>query len=196
MRCKTLRTIKREIRVLGIDDGKFVPHSNDRVLVVGVVFRGGCWLEGVMSTSVDVDGLDATQQITEMVRASPHFNQLRVLMLNGITLAGFNVVDIQALSNQTGLPVIAVTGRKPELSEVQAAIRHLPNYEERWNAILNAGEIFTVVTRGKSQRIYAEIAGITRELAVKVLCHSASHSKIPEVLRAAHLIASGVTTLR
>ena len=39
---KTLRVIKPEIRVLGVDDGQFVPHSKSHVLVVGVVFRG--WL--------------------------------------------------------------------------------------------------------------------------------------------------------
>jgi endonuclease V-like protein UPF0215 family len=193
---RNIKIIKREIRVLGIDDGKFAPHSKNRVLVVGVVFRGGCWLEGVMSTSVAVDGLDATGQIAEMVKASPHFKQLRVVMLNGVTLAGFNVVDIKALNKQTGLPVVVVTDKKPNLAEVHAALKHLPDSEERWNAILNAGEIFSVVTRGKSQRIYAETAGIARELAVEVLRLSATHSKIPEVLRAAHLIASGVTTLR
>ena len=29
-----------------------------------------------------------------MIVASPHYKQLRVIMLNGLTFAGFNVLDI------------------------------------------------------------------------------------------------------
>ena len=50
MEVKGFRVIKSEIRVLGVDDGKFVPHTEGAVIVVGVVFRGGCWLDGVMHT--------------------------------------------------------------------------------------------------------------------------------------------------
>jgi len=71
--------------------------------VVGVVFRGGYWLDGVMHTKILVDGFDATEKIGAMVTGSPHFKQLRVIMLNGITFAGFNMVDIQALNALTRL---------------------------------------------------------------------------------------------
>ncbi len=146
-----------------------------------------------MSTKITVDGLEATQKLAEMIKESPHCHQLRVVMLNGITFAGFNIVDIKALSQQTELPVIAVTDRKPNLREVHAALEHLPNCEERWNAILNAGEFFSVPMRGGKQQICVETAGITRERAVEVLHMSALHSKVPEALRVAHLIASGIS---
>ena len=44
--------IKPEIRVLGVDDGVFTPHVKGLVPVVGVVFRGGYWLDGVMHTKI------------------------------------------------------------------------------------------------------------------------------------------------
>jgi hypothetical protein len=189
---KVLHSIKPEIRVLGVDDGKFVPHSKSRVLVVGMVFRAGYWIEGVMSTEVEVDGLDANTNIASMIKASPHYKQLRVILLNGVTLGGFNVVDIKKLNAETELPVIAVTTRKPNLPNVHSALKNLTNSEERWNAILNAGEIFPVITRGK-QRVYVEIAGISKETAVKILRLTATRSKIPEPLRVAHLVASGIS---
>jgi uncharacterized protein len=185
--------IKPEIRVLGLDDGKFVPHSKTQVLVVGVVFRAGYWLEGVMSTQVAVDGVDGTAKMVNMIKGSPHYKQLRVIMINGITLGGFNLVDIKALNEQTGLPVIAVTSRKPNLAKVHSALKNLPNSEDRWAAVLNAGEIFPVVTRGGKQQVYIEIAGITKEVAVEVLRLTATNSKIPEPLRVAHLVASGIS---
>jgi endonuclease V-like protein UPF0215 family len=93
--------IKPEIRVLGVDDGVFKPHTKGFVPVVGVVFRGGYWLDGVMHTKVKVDGLEATKKIASMIRNSPHYKQLRVIMLNGVTIAGFNVVDIKRLNEDT-----------------------------------------------------------------------------------------------
>jgi endonuclease V-like protein UPF0215 family len=92
-----IRVVKPEIRILGVDDGVFTPHSEELVDVVGVVYRGGYWLDGFMHTRVRVDGLDATEKLAEMIIKSPHYPQLRVVMLNGVTLAGFNVVDILKL---------------------------------------------------------------------------------------------------
>jgi uncharacterized protein len=189
----TLRIVKPEIRVLGVDDGKFVPHSKAQVPVVGVVFRGGYWIDGVMSTKITVDGLDATQNIADMITRSPHFWQLRVVMLNGVTFGGFNVVDIKALNEQTKLPVIAVTEKKPDLAKVHAALKHLPNCQERWSAIVNAGELFPMLSRVGKKRIYVELAGVSEEVAAEVLRLTATRSKIPEALRVAHLVASGIS---
>src|SRR3972149_9652412 len=92
-----VREVKPEIRILGIDDGVFKPHSKELVDVVGVVYRGGYWLDGFMHTRVQVDGMDATEKLAEMITKSPHYPQLRVILLNGVTLAGFNVVDLEEL---------------------------------------------------------------------------------------------------
>ena len=106
---KRFRSVKREIRVLGVDDGVFVPQKRGKALIVGVVYRGGLWLDGVMHTEIEVDGLDATEKIASMIKSSPHYAQLRVIMLNGLTFAGFNIVDIKRLYGETGLPVIVVS---------------------------------------------------------------------------------------
>jgi endonuclease V-like protein UPF0215 family len=193
---RSLRGIKPEIRVLGIDDGKFAFHSKGQVLVVGVVFRGGYWLDGVMSSQATVDGFDANENIGNMITKSPHFRQLRVVMLNGITFGGFNVVDIKALNELTGLPVIAVSERKPNLEKIHLALQHLPCCEERWRAVLEGGEIFSVVTRGVNGRIFVETAGISKDLVLEVLKLTSTRSKIPEPLRVAHLIASGISLYR
>jgi len=191
---KSFGTIKPEIRVLGVDDGVFAPHVESVVPVVGVVFRGGYWLDGVMHTEILVDGFDATEKISSMVTSSPHHKQLRVIMLNGITFAGFNVVDIKALNVTTGLPVIAVTRENPDLPLIQRALKHLPKSEERWNAILNAGELSEVCTR-KDEKIYLHSAGVSLVDAEKIVRLTSTRSNIPEALRVAHLIASGISHL-
>ena len=185
--------IKPEIRVLGVDDGVFTPHVKGFAPLIGVVFRGGYWLDGVMSTKVEVDGFDSTAKIGAMVVNSPHYKQLRVIMLDGVTFAGFNVVDIKKLNTETGLPVIAVTREKPNFKDIRKALKNLPQNEKRWKAVLNAGKILEVSTRNKREKVYMEASGILEEDAQKIVKLTSTRSSVPEPLRVAHLIASGIS---
>jgi endonuclease V-like protein UPF0215 family len=188
---KDFRVIKSEIRVLGIDDGKFIPHTEGSVIVVGVVFRGGCWIDGVMHTRIAIDGLDATEKLASMITTSPHRRQLRLVMLNGVTFAGFNLVDIKTLNSATGLPVIALTREKPDLEAIHRALKNLPDTEERWRIVLAAGEIYEITCKGS--KLYMEMAGISPADALKIVELTSTRSCFPESLRVAHLIASGIT---
>ncbi len=190
---KRFRVIKPEIRILGIDDGQFIPRTRGDVLVVGVVFRGGLWLDGVMHTNVAIDGSNATEQLISMINSSPHHRQLRLVMLSGITLAGFNLVDINMLYSATALPVLALTRDKPDLDAIRSALKNLPQMAERWRIIEEAGQIFEFINKGA--RLYMEIAGISLADAKKIAELTSTRSSFPEPLRVAHLIASGISRL-
>jgi endonuclease V-like protein UPF0215 family len=192
---KKFRCIKSEIRVLGVDDGLFAPHTKGAVDVVGVVYRGGYWLDGVMRTEVTIDGMDATEKIAAMIKKSPYYEELRVVILNGITFAGFNVVDINKLFKIVNLPVIAVTREKPDLEKIRKALKNLPECEERWQTIENAGKIIEIQTRNTEEDVYMQIAGVSQEDAEKILKTTSTQSNVPEALRVAHIIASGLTRL-
>lgn len=192
---RKFRIIKPEIRVLGVDDGVFIPHSKGFAPVIGVVFRGGYWLDGVMSTKVEIDGFDATEKIASMITSSPHYRQLRVILLDGVTFAGFNVVDLKRLNDKTGLPVVAVTRDRPDFNDIRSALRNLPQSKRRWEAILNAGQIFEVSTRNEREKVYVEICGLLEEDAREIVKLTSTRSSVPEALRVAHLIASGLNNL-
>lgn len=192
MSVKKFRTVKPEIRVLGVDDGPFTPHKG-YAPVVGVVFRGGYWLDGVLSTKVKVDGFNATDKIATMIVESPHYRQVRIMMLEGVTFGGFNVVDIEELNTLTELPVIVVTRNKPDFREIHAAVKKLPNSIERWAAVQKAGQVFEVHTRSMGEKVYMEISGIRESDARRILQMTSTRSSIPEPLRVAHLIASGTS---
>jgi endonuclease V-like protein UPF0215 family len=183
--------VKSEIRVLGIDDGKFIPHTKGSVLIVGVVFGGGYSIEGVMHTKIEIDGLDATEKLASMINSSPHRRQLRVVMLNGITFGGFNVVNLKKLHLETGLPVIAITHDKPDLDAICLALKNLPKSEDRWRLVVEAGKINEVKNHGA--KIYVELVGISLNDAQEIIKLTSTRSCLPEPLRVAHLIASGVS---
>lgn len=184
--------IKPEIRILGIDDGPFEPRARGEVPLVGVVFRGGRWLDGVLRTTIEQDGTNATERVVEMVNRSRHRGQLRIVMADGVTFAGFNVLNIKTVFKQTGLPVIVISRERPNMADVRKAIKHLPDWRERWKVVKGSGKIYPVRTKRRAAPIYMQFVGMKRTDADQVIKLASTRSLIPEPLRVAHLIATAM----
>ncbi|AAM30703.1 endonuclease dU [Methanosarcina mazei] len=182
--------VKPEIRILGIDDSALL---NEKVMIVGTVFRGGDWIDGVLRSEITRDGLDATEVMVTMIKNSRHHNQLRVIMLDGITYGGFNVVDIEELYRETGLPVIVIMRSCPDFEKIRSALKHFSDGEERWKIIKKAGKIEKLITGRNGTPIYIQKAGIGAKNVEKIIRLTSIRSSIPEPLRVAHLIATGIT---
>lgn len=181
--------VKPEIRILGIDDSSLL---KEKVMIVGTVFRGGDWIDGVLRSEITRDGLDATGVIVTMIKKSKHYAQLRVIMLDGITYGGFNVVDIQELYRETGLPVIVIMRSCPDFEKIRSALGHFSDGEARWDIIKKAGKIEKLFTGRNGTPIYIQKAGIGSKSAEKIIRLTSIRSSIPEPLRVAHLIATGI----
>lgn len=181
--------IKSEIRILGIDDSALI---SDDILIVGAFFRGGQWLDGVMRSSIRRDGMDATEKIAEMVTSSKHYGQIKVIMLDGVTYGGFNPVDIVRLYEGTKVPVIVIMRDVPDFEKIKDALSNLPDLEERYRIILRAGAITKVVSKDPLNPIFIQCAGIDTENAGEVVRLSSTRSNVPEPLRVAHMIATGM----
>jgi len=182
--------IKKEIRILGIDDASFNLYEDKKTILIGAIFRGGKWLDGVLKTEVAIDGNDATEKIAGMVKNTRH-KDLRVIMLDGITFGGFNVANIKKIYEETGLGVIVVVRKLPDFEEIEMVIKRYDYYEERKEGIRAAGIPRKVETR-PGNFIYIQCSGIKFEDAEYIVKLSATRSLIPEPIRVAHLIASGV----
>jgi endonuclease V-like protein UPF0215 family len=183
--------IKKEIRILGVDDGPFIPHGQEKVLIIGTIFRAGIWLDGVLSTHIINDGNDATAKLVGMVNQSRHREQIGVIMLDGITFGGFNVVDIQQLFHKTKIPVIVIMRKKPDLLKIKKALQNFSNWEKRWKLVQKAGKIQKIHNK---EPVYVQTSGISWEDAEEIVKLATTRSAIPEPIRVAHIIASGVIT--
>ena len=109
------------MNVLGFDDGPFAREHQGDVLLVGVVCSG-TRLDGVVSSRVRRDGTDSTRRMIEVVRASQFARAVGAILLQGIAVGGFNVVDVHELSAQLGVPVLVVMRRAPDLASVKRAL--------------------------------------------------------------------------
>ncbi len=179
--------VKTEIRVLGIDDSALV---SEKVTIIGAFFRGGGQLEGVLRSEITKDGMDATDVIIRMVENSKYYSQIRVIMLDGVTYAGFNPVDINRIFNETSLPVIVFMRSLPDFEKIRLALENLPEPEKRWEIILRAGRIYELAA--PEYTVFIQFCGLDKKSAFEIVRVTTKHSNIPEPLRTAHLIATGV----
>lgn len=184
--------IKKELRILGIDDAPFNKFKDKQCLVVATVFRGGNYMDGLLSTKVMVDGNDSTKQLIKIVKASKHIEQLQCIMIDGIALAGFNVIDIQELSKKTKLSVIVIIRRMPNLKKIEIALKRADKKTAlaKLKLMHKAGKVHN--TKLKNKKIYFQTAGISEKQASSIIKISATHAIIPEPIRIAHIIASGI----
>jgi len=185
-----LKTVKREIRIVGVDDAPLVTQRAKRADVFGVVYRGGYWFDGLMRTDVEVDGVDATERIAQMILISRHFKQLRITMLHGLTFAGMNIVNLKTLYDMTQLPTIVVMDRKPRIADFEKAIEKLENSQFRKTALNVAGEITQIRTKLNAKPIYVQFIGLKLDQLKEVMNVSCTRSRLPEPVRVAHMVAS------
>lgn len=174
--------------VIGFDDGPFDKWGSRRdVLLVGAVFAR-TRLDGVVSGRVRRDGRNATAVMAALVRGSQFDQHARAVLLGGIAVAGFNVVDIHALSASLERPVVVVARRPPRYPAIRRALAHLRDGNRKWSLIEAAGPMES------AGQVLVQRAGISLPETLAMLRALTVHGKLPEPLRVAHLIAGGIAT--
>lgn len=173
--------------VVGFDDAPFDRAYRGDVLVVGAVYAG-TRLEGVLSCKVRRDGSNAARALAACVVQSRFRAQLHAILLQGIAFAGFNVVDIAGLYAATGIPVVVVCRRRPDLASIRKAlIDNVPGGVRKWALIERAGPMEAV------EGVFVQRVGISADDTGRLVAGLQLSGRLPEPLRTAHLIAGGVT---
>lgn len=173
--------------VVGFDDGPFLYQHRGDVRLVGVICAR-TRLDGIVSGFVRRDGRNATDRMTELVAGSQFRSCVRAVLLQGITVAGFNVVDVRGLSERLAVPVVVVTRKKPRLNLIREAVFRTRGAARKWQLIEQAGEM------EPCDGIWIQRVGISYESAGAMLRATTLHGNLPEPLRLAHLIAGSITT--
>ncbi|EQD37982.1 protein containing DUF99 [mine drainage metagenome] len=176
--------MKSGIRIAAAASGPI--KGRESTLLVLVVYREGL-IEGVLSSRIGVDSFDSTDRIISRLKASRFFDQIKVIALNGVALAGLNVVDVNRIK-KLGKEYIIITRKKPHKELlIEALERSVKNKRE---ASRKAGIIEGV---GKTQ--IRKLAGFYVQGSMKL---SKGDTKLVsasfEALRVAHIIANGVET--
>jgi endonuclease V-like protein UPF0215 family len=176
----------RLTHLVGFDDAPFERSHRGDVLLVGAVYAGAR-LIGVLSGKVRRDGVNSTVAIARAVRDSRFWPQLHAVLLQGISVAGFNVVDIDLLSQMLQRPVLVVSRRRPNMAAIRRALlEHVPGGSRKWALIEKAGPVESMTG------LWVQRAGLSLDQVAQVLRDSCCNGNVPEPLRTAHLIAGGI----
>ncbi len=181
--------MKEEVRILGVDDAPF-SFEDERVMIVGVVMRAGSYVEGVLRNDVTVDGTDSSKKLVEMVTRSRFSSQLHAVLVDGACFAGFNVIDMDHVFAHTNVPIISVTRDEPDFEKIKAALQNrFQDWTKRWE-VLNKGRIWRMKT--KHNPLYVRCVGASESEAKEIIKLATIRGVLPEPVRMAHIIASGV----
>ncbi|MEM0140314.1 MAG: DUF99 family protein [Ferroplasma sp.] len=181
--------MKKGLRILGIDDGPFKKGVDRSTVLVGVLIKFNSYIEGISIDKVQVDGNDSGERIVSL--ASGRFrSEINFIMTDGITFGGFNIMDIEYVYERTGIPVISVARRRPDIGAMVMALKkHFDDYEARIS-IINKSNATEISSGGKN--IYINYHGISLEEAKTVVKNSTVMGNMPEPVRIAHIIASAI----
>jgi endonuclease V-like protein UPF0215 family len=202
------------VNVIGFDDGPFPREHRGDVLLVGVVCSA-TRVDGIVSGRIRRDGADSTRKMVELVRSSQFGGHIQAVLLQGIAVGGFNVVDVHGLSRALKIPVLVVVRRAPDMAAVRRALfsdaptsrPRVPGAARKWKLIEQAGSLERLGPSRRSLKkasglatpgpqLWIQRAGLSLEEARRIVATTTLHGNIPEPLRVAHLIAGGITTGR
>jgi len=174
--------MKEGVRIMAVS---CAPLEAKRTLLVGVVSRKG-YVEGVLSTHVTVDGTDSTDAIAKMLNTSRFREQVRLIAVNGIGVAGLNILDIPRTERITKTKVLSITRGKPHPSKLINALKVFSKLEKedvksRLQLMKNLKNLNEFRHKGFYSQTSLEKADANRFVPEAF-----------ELLRVAHLVVSGI----
>jgi len=192
MELQDLLRHRRTIRVIGFDDAPFVRPllrssvgERSPVNVAGVVCAGTRF-EGMVWGEIQQDGWDATETLAQLLLNGKFLAQLHLVLIDGISMGGFNIIDLPQLAARLCRPCVAVMRRPPDLAAIEQALHHLPDAAQRLDRIRRAGAIYA------HPPFYFQVCGATPEATAEALIRLTDRGHVPEALRLAHLIAAAI----
>lgn len=175
----------RTIRAIGFDDAPFARRRRGEVGLAGVVCAGTRF-EGLVWGRVRQDGWNAGAEIVRLLRGGKFLPQIHLVLLDGITFGGLNVVDLEALSRALALPCAEIMRRAPDLAAMQRAVLRLPRPERRLALLSRAGPVHHLPP------FWFQVRGAEPEPTARALGRLTDRGAVPEPLRLAHLVGAAV----
>ena len=173
--------------MLALASGPIYGRKRRRTLVVGVVGRAGT-VEGVLSGRVTIDGDDSSATAISMFRKSRFREQIRAIVLNGIAIAGLNVVDVKRIEKATHVPVLVLTRSRPNVGEF---MRALSIYQR--TGVNDSEKKRAIIENINKERRFVRMDGFYVQAGLDATELKGILPTAFVLLRLAHMIASGVS---
>jgi uncharacterized protein len=175
---------KKGIRVLGIAES--FKKSNKKSTLAGVVMRRDLILDGMTYGFATIEGDDATDSIISMHRSLAR-DDINCILLDGLVISMYNIIDGELVSGETGLPVIAITFEDSKGLE-DSIRRHFDDWQGKLVQYQRLGSR-KQVTLKTGKNLFIRCWGLNQRRALAILDSFTLQGSIPEPIRVAKLAA-------
>lgn len=180
---------KKGLRGLAIAES--FKQGNLMSRLAGVVMRHDFIIDGFVFGKCTVEGNDATDEILDMYFRLNR-DDISYIMISGLIISMYNIVDIKKIWQVTKIPVIGVTYEESEGIE-DAIIHHFPNsYEGKLEQYHKLGKRIPM-TLHTDHKLYVRNEGCSFDESKKILDMLTLQGSIPEPLKVAQLLARETT---
>ncbi len=172
------------VRALGVAES----YDDAESTLAGAVVRADRVADGFVLGTCTVGGDDATDAVADMV-ARLGREDVRYLLLSGVAPAWFNLFDLPALHERTGVPTVSVTYE--ESRGLESAIREAfddpATVADRLETYRDQPDRRPVTV--DDRRLYVRAVGIDDAAAADAVRAFTPEGGRPEPLRVARLVA-------
>jgi endonuclease V-like protein UPF0215 family len=172
-------SIKKEARILGLSAPT---RKLNRVPLVGVVFRGSLWLDGMLTCRIEPNRPEHLSVLVRAILQSRQYSQIRAVILSREVLRLAIRISVSDLAHMIDLPVISVLEKGNHRKIVH---RNRPP--------LIKSEAGHVRTKVAGKYVYIDAAGVSAPEAQQIFEVACPEGKsTPEALRVAEIIAKNL----
>jgi uncharacterized protein len=182
-----LHAEKRGVRVLGIAES--FKGSDSSSTLAGVVMRRDLIIDGMVFGSVTIKGNDSTQNILDLV-GSLKRNDVNCIMLDGLIISIYNIIEGEEINKKACIPVIAITFRDSQGLE-ETIRRHFPNDLLKLEKYHKLGQREKMVLK-TGKLVFVRYWGLNSTEATTIINSFTLQGSIPEPIRIAKLAARAI----
>ena len=181
---RRVHTEKKGIRVLGVAES--FKKSGKWSTLAGVVMRRDLVIDGVTLGSATIEGDDATDNIILMHRSLAR-DDINCILLDGLVISMYNIVDGEKVQEETRLPVVAITFE--DSKGLEGSIKsHFGDSQGKLEKYKRLGKR-EKVTLKTGKNLFIRYWGLNQKRAVAILNSFTLQGSVPEPIRVAKLVA-------
>ena len=185
---RLLHLEKKGLRGLAIAES--FRQNSQKSILAGIVMRRDFVIDGFIFGSTTVNGDDATENILKMY-ADLKRPDISYVLISGLILSLYNIVDIKKLYNELKIPIIGLTYNESQGIE-DSIKQHFPNSFK--SKIINYKKLDKrkKITLHTSHEVFVRKEGCTLKEIKHLLDELTLQGSVPEPIRVSQLLAKSI----
>ena len=182
---KKVHLYKKGIRILAIAES--FRKENSLSVISGIVMRKDLIIDGIKLGTVTIGGDDATSNIIKMIKDLKR-NDINLILLDGLIISMYNIIDGEKILKETGIPVIALSFN--DSIGISDSIKNFfpDNYKRKIDMYNRLGERKKIILKS-GKHLFIRNWGISFSDAIFSINSFLIQGAIPEPIRIAKMVS-------